>query len=83
MGKSKKKRAAKKKQERLMRQQQEQMSRQQQEAARANQFNDRTLMGNAEDAGVNQSGLGTTMLTDADGVTLADNQKKRKSLLGG
>lgn len=83
MGKSKKKRAAKKKQEQLLREQQEQMNRQQEESARANQFNDKTLMGDSEEDGNNQSGLGTTMLTNADGVTLSDNQKKRKSLLGG
>lgn len=83
MGKSKKKKAAKKKLERLLREQQEQMNRQAVESARANQFKDNALAAEQEEADGNQSGLGTTMLTNAEGVTLADNQKKRKTLLGG
>lgn len=31
----------------------------------------------------NASGLGSTMLTGAEGVTLGGNQKKKKTLLGG
>lgn len=85
MGKSKKKAAkkAKEQQERLLREQQEQMNRQAVESARANQFKDNALAAEQEEADGNQSGLGTTMLTSAEGITLADNQKKRKSLLGG
>ncbi len=52
------------------------------EAARANQFNSKDNMG-SDDAKTPQSGMGTTMLTDADGVRLVDNQQKKKTLLGG
>lgn len=82
MGKSKKKRKAKKKQERLLREQQEQMNRQAAESARANQFKDNALAAEQEEADGNKSGLGTTMLTSGEGVTLAENLKKRRTLLG-